>query len=34
MADGSVRHITPAIDFSTWVYMTGYQDGVVINYDY
>jgi prepilin-type N-terminal cleavage/methylation domain-containing protein/prepilin-type processing-associated H-X9-DG protein len=34
MADGSVRHITPSIDFSTWVYMTGYQDGVVINYDY
>jgi prepilin-type N-terminal cleavage/methylation domain-containing protein len=34
MGDGSVRHVTPAIDFATWVYMSGFQDGVVINYDY
>lgn len=29
-ADGSVRMVTPSIDFNTWVYLSGYQDGVVI----
>jgi len=29
-ADGSVRMITPSIDFNTWVYLSGFQDGVVI----
>jgi len=29
-ADGSVRMISPSIDFNTWVYLSGYQDGVVI----
>jgi prepilin-type N-terminal cleavage/methylation domain-containing protein/prepilin-type processing-associated H-X9-DG protein len=32
-ADGSVRVITPAIDFSTWVYLSGYQDSVVTTTD-
>jgi prepilin-type N-terminal cleavage/methylation domain-containing protein/prepilin-type processing-associated H-X9-DG protein len=32
-ADGSVRSITPGIDFSTWVYLTGYDDGVVVQVD-
>jgi len=34
MGDGSVRHILPSIDFSTWVYLSGISDGVVITYDY
>jgi prepilin-type N-terminal cleavage/methylation domain-containing protein/prepilin-type processing-associated H-X9-DG protein len=29
-ADGSVRHVTPAIDFNTWVYLSGYQDGQIV----
>jgi prepilin-type N-terminal cleavage/methylation domain-containing protein/prepilin-type processing-associated H-X9-DG protein len=29
--DGSVRQITTSIDFNTWVYLTGYQDGFVVN---
>jgi prepilin-type N-terminal cleavage/methylation domain-containing protein/prepilin-type processing-associated H-X9-DG protein len=27
MCDGSVRHITPGVDFSTWVYLSSMQDG-------
>jgi len=35
MADGAVRHISPAIDFSTWVYLSGFMDGVnIIGADY
>ena len=30
-ADGSVRNLTTSIDFSTWVYLTGYADGVPVN---
>jgi hypothetical protein len=30
LADGSVHHISPSIDFSTWVYMGGIMDGVNI----
>ena len=30
MADGSVQKINTSIDFATWVYLTGYQDGVVV----
>lgn len=33
-ADGSVRGISPSIDFTTWVYLTGFQDGAVISGDY
>lgn len=29
-ADGSVREISPSIDFSTWVYLSCYRDGVVV----
>ena len=29
--DGSVRTISPTIDFSTWVYLSGMQDGVAVN---
>jgi prepilin-type N-terminal cleavage/methylation domain-containing protein/prepilin-type processing-associated H-X9-DG protein len=29
-ADGSVRTLTPSIDFSTWVYLSAMNDGVVI----
>jgi prepilin-type N-terminal cleavage/methylation domain-containing protein/prepilin-type processing-associated H-X9-DG protein len=32
-ADGSVRQVSPAIDFSTWVYLSGFRDGVVITSD-
>ena len=28
--DGSVRSIYPSIDFNTWVYLSGYNDGVVV----
>jgi prepilin-type N-terminal cleavage/methylation domain-containing protein len=31
--DGSVRSVRHNMDFSTWVYMTGTQDGVVISFD-
>jgi prepilin-type N-terminal cleavage/methylation domain-containing protein len=31
MCDGSIRHITPGIDFSTWVYLSGIQDGVNVS---
>ncbi len=30
-ADGSVRNISTAIDFPTWVYLTGYNDGIPVN---
>jgi prepilin-type N-terminal cleavage/methylation domain-containing protein/prepilin-type processing-associated H-X9-DG protein len=30
MADGSVQHISTSIDFGTWVALTGYQDGIVV----
>jgi prepilin-type N-terminal cleavage/methylation domain-containing protein/prepilin-type processing-associated H-X9-DG protein len=30
-ADGSVRSLNPSIDFNTWVFLTGFQDGVVVN---
>jgi len=29
-ADGSVRSISTTISFTPWVYLTGYQDGVII----
>ena len=29
-ADGTVRSINPTIDFNTWVYLTGFDDGVVV----
>jgi len=29
-ADGSVRTISPSIDFNTWTFLAGYQDGVVV----
>jgi prepilin-type N-terminal cleavage/methylation domain-containing protein/prepilin-type processing-associated H-X9-DG protein len=32
-ADGSVRTITPSIDFNTWVALTGYRDGVSVQVD-
>jgi prepilin-type N-terminal cleavage/methylation domain-containing protein/prepilin-type processing-associated H-X9-DG protein len=32
-ADGSVRSITPGINFTVWVYLTGYDDGQVIQID-
>jgi len=32
MGDGSVRFLRTSIDFDTWVYLTGIQDGVVINF--
>jgi prepilin-type processing-associated H-X9-DG protein len=32
-ADGSVRHILSTVDFSTFVYLGGFQDGVVITWD-
>jgi prepilin-type processing-associated H-X9-DG protein len=32
-ADGSIRSVTPQINFTTWVYLTGYDDGVVIQVD-
>jgi len=31
--DGSVRALRSGMDFSTWVYMTGIADGVVVNFD-
>jgi prepilin-type N-terminal cleavage/methylation domain-containing protein len=34
MADGSVRHIGPGIDFSVWVYLSAFEDGVNVQYDY
>ena len=30
-ADGSVRNLSTSIDFTTWVYLTGFQDGAVVN---
>jgi prepilin-type N-terminal cleavage/methylation domain-containing protein len=32
--DGSVRRIKTSIDFSTWVYISGMEDGIVVNFDY
>jgi hypothetical protein len=32
MADGSVRGLSMTIDFSTWVYLSGISDGVVVNF--
>ena len=32
-ADGSVQHLRAGMDFSTWVYLTGFEDGVVVNVD-
>ena len=31
--DGSVRSLKSGMDFSTWVYMTGIQDGVVVTFN-
>jgi len=31
-ADGSVKSITPDINFSVWIYLTGYKDGVVVTF--
>jgi prepilin-type N-terminal cleavage/methylation domain-containing protein len=31
--DGSVRRIKTSIDFSTWVYISGIEDGVVVTFD-
>jgi prepilin-type N-terminal cleavage/methylation domain-containing protein/prepilin-type processing-associated H-X9-DG protein len=33
-ADGSVRQISPSIDFNNWVFLTGYRDGQVITYQF
>src|SRR5260370_25726533 len=32
MGDGSVRSIGTSIDFNTWVYLSGIQDGVVADF--
>ena len=32
-ADGSVRNLSTSIDFNTWVYLTGFQDGVAVTLD-
>jgi len=32
MGDGSVRSLSTSIDFTTWVYMTGIQDGFVVSF--
>jgi len=32
--DGSVHSVSPSIDFATWVYLSGYQDGVVVEYSF
>ncbi len=32
MGDGSVRTLSTTIDFNTWVYITGIQDGVVVDF--
>jgi prepilin-type N-terminal cleavage/methylation domain-containing protein/prepilin-type processing-associated H-X9-DG protein len=29
-ADGHVQRLSPSIDFTTWVYLTGFQDGVPV----
>jgi prepilin-type N-terminal cleavage/methylation domain-containing protein len=29
-ADGSCRHVTRSIDFNTWVFLSGFQDGVAV----
>jgi prepilin-type N-terminal cleavage/methylation domain-containing protein len=31
--DGSVRGLRNGMDFSTWVYITGIADGIVVNFD-
>jgi prepilin-type processing-associated H-X9-DG protein len=31
-ADGSVRQLSMSIDFSSWVYLSGYADGVVVTF--
>jgi prepilin-type N-terminal cleavage/methylation domain-containing protein len=31
--DGSVRPLRTNMDFSTWVFMTGIQDGIVVNFN-
>jgi prepilin-type processing-associated H-X9-DG protein len=31
-ADGSVHSLTTVIDFATWVYLTGFQDGVAVTF--
>jgi hypothetical protein len=31
--DGSVRSLRGQMDFSTWVYMTGIQDGIVVSFN-
>jgi prepilin-type N-terminal cleavage/methylation domain-containing protein len=33
MGDGSVRPLKTSIDFTTWVYLTGIQDGAVVTFD-
>jgi hypothetical protein len=30
-ADGTVRGITPSIDFTAWVYLSSFSDGVVVD---
>ncbi len=32
MGDGSVRPINTSIDFGTWIYLTGMQDGVPVSF--
>jgi len=32
--DGSVRQISPSIDFNNWVFLSGYADGHVITYQF
>jgi prepilin-type N-terminal cleavage/methylation domain-containing protein/prepilin-type processing-associated H-X9-DG protein len=31
--DGSVRHVSSSIDFNTWVFLSGFQDGVPVQVD-
>jgi len=32
--DGSVRRVSTSIDFLSWVYISGIQDGVIVKFDY
>jgi len=33
-ADGSVRTVSPSIDFTTWLYLTGFRDGASVQVDF
>jgi prepilin-type N-terminal cleavage/methylation domain-containing protein len=32
-SDGSIRRIRTSIDFNTWVFISGIEDGIVVNFD-